>query len=174
MTRFLAFALLLSCSVATAEAQKVGYVDSDDILSRLTDYQTAQQEVDRLAQQWQAELDRMKREIEEAERDFAARELLYTEEERAAARQAIEALRRERDGYRTRHFGPTGELFKEQQQRMRPVQERVLEAIEAVAEEDGYEYVFDRAGEFLFLYAAAKHDLSDRVLDELGVPVTGN
>ena len=172
--RLIALALVALCTAAQPAAQKVGYVDSDAILSRLTDYQTAQQEVDRLAQEWQSELDRMKREIEEAERDFEARELLYTDEERTAAQQAIEALRRERDSYRSRHFGPTGELFKEQQQRMRPVQERVLEAIEVVAEEDGYEYVFDRAGEFLFLYAAVKHDLSDRVLDELGVPVTGN
>ena len=172
--RLFALALLALTTAAAPAAQKVGYVDSEEILRQLTDYQTAQQEVDRLAQQWQGELDQMGRDIEEAERDFAARELLYTEEERTAARQAITAQRRERDQYRTRYFGPDGELFREQQQRMRPVQERVLEAVEAVAEEDGYEYVFDRAGEFLFLYAAPKHDLSDRVLDELGVAVTGN
>lgn len=172
--RLFAFALLALCSAAAPAAQKVGYVDSEEILSQLTDYQTAQQEVDRLAQEWQRELDQLGRDIEEAERDFAARELLYTDEERTAARQAITALRRERDQFRNKYFGPDGDLFREQQQRMRPVQERVLEAVEAVAEEDGYEYVFDRAGEFLFLYAAPKHDLSDRVLDELGVAITGN
>ena len=172
--RLAAFALLAVCAAAAPAAQKVGYVDSEEILRQLTDYQTAQQEVDRLAQQWQSELTRMATEIEEAESDFAARELLYTDEERTGARQAIAQQRRERDLYRDKHFGPDGDLFREQQQRMRPVQERVLEAVETVAEEDGYEYVFDRAGEFLFLYAAPKHNLSDRVLDELGVAITGN
>ena len=174
MMRLATFALLALCSAAAPSAQKVGYVDSEEILRQLTDYQTAQQEVDRLAQEWQRELDQMVQEIEEAERDFAARELLYTEEERTVARQAITAQRRARDLYRDKRFGPSGDLFTEQQQRMRPVQERVLEAVEAVAEEDGYEYVFDRAGEFLFLYAAPKHNLSDRVLDQLGVAITGN
>jgi outer membrane protein len=51
------------------------------------------------------------------------------------------------------------------------VQERVLVAIEKIAQEGSYDYVFDRSGDFLFLYARDRFDLSDLVLDELGVGV---
>ncbi|MFW5973470.1 MAG: OmpH family outer membrane protein, partial [Bacteroidota bacterium] len=52
---------------------------------------------------------------------------------------------------------------------MRPIQERILVAIEEVATREGYDYVFDRKGDFLFMYARDQHDLSDDVLAELGI-----
>ena len=71
--------------------------------------------------------------------------------------------------YRRRQFGPEGELFRQEQQLLRPIQERVLEATETIAEEGDYDFVFDRSGDFLFLYANDTHNLTDLVLDELGV-----
>lgn len=54
---------------------------------------------------------------------------------------------------------------------MRPIQDRILTAIEEVATEEGYDYVFDKAGDFLFLFTRSQYDLSDRVLEELGIDV---
>jgi outer membrane protein len=165
-------ALLIMGGPAEAQ-QRLGYVDSDFILERIPEYQTAQQELDRLAQQWQSQLADLKTEIEELEQDFIARELLYTDEERTRRRAAITDRRREHDNLRTRYFGPDGELFREQTRLLRPVQERVLEAIEIVARDGNYDYVFDKSGDFLFLYARTQHDLSDRVLEELGIDTAG-
>jgi outer membrane protein len=153
--------------------QRIGYVDSAYILSRVPEYATAQQTLDRQAQQWQNDLDQRRTEIEEMERDFSARELLYTDAERDRRRREISDRRRESDALRLRYFGPEGELFREQNRLMRPVQERVLEAIEAVARDGNYDYVFDKSGDYLFLFARAQHDLSDRVLDELGIEAAG-
>nr|WP_243664089.1 OmpH family outer membrane protein [Rhodothermus marinus] len=52
---------------------------------------------------------------------------------------------------------------------LRPIQERVLEAIETVARDEGYDYVLDKAAAPMLLYAPPEHDLSDRVLAELNV-----
>ena len=52
---------------------------------------------------------------------------------------------------------------------MRPLQERLMKAIEAVASEDGYDYIFDKNGDYLFLFAREQYDLSDRVLEEMGI-----
>lgn len=153
---------------ATAQ-QSIAYIDSEAILQRMPEFQTAQQELDRLATQWQAEVTALDREADELADRFAAREILYTEAERTAALAVIEAKRTERDALRTRYFGPEGELFREQQARLRPAQERLLAAVEIVAEEGGYDYVFDRAGDYVFLYTRPRHNLTDRVLDELGV-----
>ena len=84
------------------------------------------------------------------------------DEEIARAEQQLEDQRRA-------YFGPEGELFKEQQNLMRPIQERVLAAVEEVATREGYDYVFDKSGDFLFMFAREQYDLSNQVLEELGI-----
>lgn len=169
-TLVLALVAVLAAPLAAAQ-QKIGYIDSSRILERMPDYQSVQQEIERTATQWQAEVAALETEVEEMESDFAARQLLYTPEESQLRRGEIEAKRQERDALRRRYFGPEGELFREQQNRLRPVQERILVAVETIASEGNYDYVFDRSGDFLFLFAASRYDLTDLVLDELGIGV---
>lgn len=173
--RFVLSLLLLALAApATGAQQKIGFVDSEVILRQLPEYQTARQQVDRAAAEWQAEMDAMAREIDALEQEFAARELLYTPEDRERRRTEIETRRTEMAQYRRRQFGPDGELFRQEQQALRPIQERVLEAVEVIAEEGDYDYVFDRGGDLLFLYARDAHNLTDLVLDELGVDAVGS
>ncbi len=164
--------LVLSVAVPAMAQQRIAYVDSEFLLDQITEYRTAQSNLDRLAQQWQGELDQLQREVDELVRDFEARELLFTDEERDRKRQEIVAKEQELESRRIQRFGPEGELFREQQRQMRPIQERVLEAIDQVARDEDYDFVFDRSGDFLFLYAKTDHDISDLVLDELGIETT--
>ena len=175
MRSILAFFVLatLLTGPSVAAQQKIGFVDSQVILQRLPEYQTARQQVDRSAAEWQAELDAMAREIDELEREYEARELLYTPEDRERKRTEIETRQTEMAQFRRRHFGADGELFRQEQQALRPIQERILEAMETIAEEGDYDYVFDRSGDFLFLYARDTYNLTDLVLDELGVDTRG-
>ncbi|MEM6328412.1 MAG: OmpH family outer membrane protein [Bacteroidota bacterium] len=159
---------LLASGVASAQ-MRIAHVDTEAVLTRLPEFQSAQQEVDRLTSQYLAEVDALVREGETLEQEFLARELLYTDQERQAKQDEIAAKKQEADALRRRYFGPDGELVRQQKQTLRPIQERVLDAVETVADEAGYDYVFDRAGEVVFLYAKSQHDLTDRVLDELGV-----
>lgn len=149
--------------------QKIGYVDSQYILEQMPEYATVQQKLDRLEQQWEQELKQMRQEIDKMFQEYQARELLYTEAERRRKREEImreeEALR----AFRRNHFGPEGELYRQQQQLMRPIQEKILEAIEEVAQREGYDYIFDKSGDFLFLFAREEHNISDLVLEELNV-----
>jgi outer membrane protein len=167
----LAAATLAALAPAAAAQQKLGYIDSDVVLERMPEYRTVQQEIDRLAATWQAEVDALAREADALEAEFAAREILYTDEERDRQLAAVAAKRQEHDALRRRYFAAEGELFREQQARLRPVQERLLAAIEAVAADGEYDFVFDRAGDYLFLYARPRHDLTDLVVDELGLGV---
>ena len=169
-TLVLTLLALVALPIAQAQ-QKIGFIDSNRVLDRLPEFQTAQQEVDRIGQQWQAEVAALDAEVQQMEADFSARTLLYTPEERVRRRAEIDAKYQERDALRRRYFGPDGELFREQQNRLRPVQERVLVAVETVAADGNYDYVFDRAGDYVFLFTQARYDLTDLVLDELGVGV---
>lgn len=151
--------------------QRIGYVDSQYILDNLPEYATVQQKLDQLEKQWREEIQQKREEVRSLEEEFRAWELLYTEEERAQKQEEIEQARQEVEQLRERYFGPEGELYSRQQELMRPIQERILEAVESVATAEGYDYVFDRKGEALFMFARDTHDLSDQVLRELGINV---
>jgi outer membrane protein len=151
--------------------QKIGYVDSEYILDRLPEYATVQQKLDQLERQWREEITEARRTVDELRQEFQARELLYTEEERARKKEEITEARRDVETLRQRYFGPDGELYARQEELMRPIQERVLAAVEEVATGEGYDYVFDKGGDYVFMYARDQYDLSDRVLRELGIDV---
>lgn len=163
--------LLVPLINVAAAQQRIGYVDSEYILSRTPEFTNVQQQVDRLAQQWREELETERRQLDEMFREYQARELLYTQEERQRRRDDIVRAEEELERRRMRYFGPEGELFQQQDNLMRPIQERVLEAIENVATREGYDYVFDRKGDFLFMFAREQFDLSDAVLAELGIDI---
>ncbi|GIV60879.1 OmpH family outer membrane protein [Rhodocaloribacter litoris] len=178
MKRASYFALILGAclgfGIPAAEAQqRIGYVDSDYILEQVPEYRTIQNQVDRLTQEWEAELKQKQEEVEALFREYQARELLYTNEERKRKQEEIMRAEEEVERLRMRYFGPDGELFQQQEQLMRPLQERILAAIEQVATREGYDYVFDRAGDFIFLFAREQYNLSDRVLEELGIDTAG-
>lgn len=152
--------------------QKIAYIDSEYIYSSVPEFATAQQSLDRMVQQWESELRQKQEEVDEQFRQYQARELLYTQDERQRQQEEITAAEEEVERLRFLYFGPEGELFKQQEQILKPLQERVLIAIEEIAVAEDYDYVFDRSGDFIFLYTTDRHDLSLEVLDKLGVEIT--
>ena len=168
-TLSLIFLALLSVAASARAQQKIGYVDSEMILSHVPEYATVQQNLDRLGADWNAEMTRLQREIDDAFQEYQSRELLYTAEERKDKQEEIIRKEEELEQYRIRHFGPEGELFKQQEQLMRPIQERILEAVDEVASSGGYDYVLDKSGSTIFLFYRDQYDLSIEVLEEMGI-----
>lgn len=175
MKRYL-LVLLLACLVGGALSpgfaqQRIGYFDSDRVLERMPEYQTMQQELNRLVSQRQQEVDEAYGEVEVLRSEFSARELLLTDEERSSQLDGIRASEQEAEVLRRRYFGAEGEVFQEQQQRLQPIQARIIEAIDEIAEERNFDYVFDRSGDYLFLYARAQYDITEDVMDKLGIGI---
>ena len=165
------FAGLFGLTDSAQAQQKIGYIDSEYILEQTPEYATIQQNIDRMAQEWQAEVDQKRDDAQQLFEEYQARELLYTNEERQRKQEEIMRAEEEAERLRSDYFGPEGRLFSEQSRLMEPLQERILEAVEEVAGEEGYDYVFDKKGDFLFLYAPDQFNLSDDVLRELGIDV---
>ena len=166
--------LLLALAVPSQAQQRIAFIDSDAILNRIPEYATIQQQIDRLAADWEGELEDRRNQVDEMFQEYQSRELLYTNEERRKKREEIMREEEDIERLRMKYFGPDGDLFVEQDKLMRPLQERILAAVEEVATSEGYDYVFDRSGDFLFLYAREQHDIGDRVLEELGIEVDAN
>ncbi len=161
--------LLLLPEQQAAAQQKIGYIDSDVIMQEIPEYTGIRQRLETIAQNWKEEIDEMQVEIERLKQDFEAREILFTPDIRRQRQREIDQKIREREQYINRRFGPDGDYFRQQEELLEPLQQRILEAVVKVAERDGFDHVFDRAGDYLFLYSRTRWDISRDVLEELGI-----
>jgi outer membrane protein len=146
---------------------KVGYVDSDTILDNLPDAEDARQKIDAFIQEWQTELNRMECEIEAKRDEFDTRKLIMTEQTSKEMEQEIENLEKAMADFKSKKFGPNGEVFQKQDELMKPIQNKVFITIQQIALEEDLDFVFDRSGDMLFLYAKEEYDLTARVLERL-------
>jgi outer membrane protein len=161
-------ATLLCSSLALGQA-KIGFVSTDAIMKQLPDAQDAQKQLDQLVVDWQAELNRMQQDWQKKYDDYEKRKLIMTEQRRADAEKEMRDLDTRIADFRNKKFGQSGDLFAKQNELMKPVQDRVFKAIQEVAVEEAYDYVFDKSGEILLMYANIKFDLTLKVLAKLNV-----
>ena len=158
--------ILLIPSISFAQL-KVGYVDSDTIMDNLPDVQDARQKLDAMIQEWQNEIKEMETKLKAKKDDYEKRKLIMTEQTSTEALAEITKLEKEITDYRDKRFGANGELFQKQNELMKPIQNKIFITIQEVALEDDLDFVFDRSGDILFLYAKTEYDLTARVLERL-------
>lgn len=162
--------VIFSALVAPLAAQKVGYIDSDLILSKMPEYKSAQKQLDELAAKWQDEAAQMQAKLDQMYKDFKNEEALLTSEQKKIKEDAIVKKEAELFKFREEKFGTTGELFKQREALIKPVQDKLYEAVQKVAKAEGLDFIFDKAGGVLMLYANPKYDKTFEVMEMLGIP----
>jgi len=160
----ISFSILSSFSFAQL---KIGYVDSDTIMDNSPDMQDARQKIDALIQEWQTELRRMENELKAKQDDYEKRKLIMTEQTSSEALAEIAKLQKEIGDYRDKKFGANGELFQKQNELMKPIQNKVFTIIQQIATEEELDFVFDRSGDIVFLFAKPDYDLTSKVIERL-------
>lgn len=172
MKKSIIFTLFISILLTSTFAQKIGYVNSKDVMSKMNEYNNAQKEINSVSEKWQQELEKQYQTIEEKYRDYQKNEVIMPEDVRKERQEEIFKLEREAKEYREKKFGYNGELFQLQDTKVKPVQEKVMKAVEAVAVKKRVDFVFDKAaGDVNWLYTNAIFDLTEDVKKELGVDV---
>ncbi len=156
-------------SISTFGQLKIGYVDSDTIMDKLPDAQDAQKRLDAMIAEWQEELSKMEDEWQQKYDDYENQKLIMSDQKRSEVEKELVALENKISNYRQQKFGPTGELFKKQTELMEPVQNKVFNIIQEVAEEQDLDFVFDRSGDIIFLYAKDEYDITPLVLEKLQI-----
>ncbi|MEM7374033.1 MAG: OmpH family outer membrane protein [Bacteroidota bacterium] len=174
MKQVLSLIALLALTVSFGYAQKVAYVDSKYILEKIPEYNTAQEEVERISEKWQEDLEEQYQSIEQLYADYQAQEVLLPEDVKQEKQEEIFQAERAAKEYREKKFGYEGELFTLQESKVRPIQDRVFRAVETISKRKRFDLVFDKAGEVTWLYTNATYDLSNDVLEELGYEVEKN
>lgn len=150
-------------------AQKIGYIDSNFILSKMPDFNKVQQEMDKYATAWQKEIEQLQQESDKLKQDFRAEEVLLTEQMKKKRQSEIAKKEAELRDYQQKVFGYEGMMFKRRQELMRPVQDEVFEAVEKVSKSKGVQIMFDKSGDLVMIYTNPVHDYTEYVLEALGL-----
>jgi outer membrane protein len=169
MKNFILFIFLLLAGLNQAFSQKWGYVDTEYILGKIPEYKEAQDEINTLSLSWQQEIANMYKEIEGMYNKLQAEEVLLTKEMRDERMAEIKAKEEEVKEYHKKVFGFEGLFFLKKKELIKPVQDRVFEAVEKVAKDNRLQMVFDKSGELVLIYTDPIHDYTDYVLEELGL-----
>lgn len=165
----LAITLLLAVvSVVAASAQKFALVDMEYIFKNMPAYEMANEQLNQLSLRWQKEVEAKGKEAEEMYQTYLADKVFLTEAQIKKREEEIVAKEKEATELRYKYFGPEGELYQKRQTLLKPVQDDVYNAIKKVAEERGYQAVFDRASASDIVYASPRIDISNDVLAKLG------
>ncbi len=167
------FFLLAILTIVDVEAQnqKFGYFESDFILSNIPEYSGIEQRLQLLSDSWKQELFEMDSEIEELEEDYAAKEILYTDDIREEKKLEIRQKKSQRDTFLNNKFGPDGEYIQNQNELLEPIMRQIFTAVSEVAKKQGFDYVFDRSGDIYLVYARSEWNLNDAILIELGIDI---
>jgi outer membrane protein len=166
-TRILSLTIFLLLSSISYSQLKIGYVDSDALLNQMLDAKDARQQLDQLIQEWQSELNQMDREWKTKYDDYEKRKLIMSDQSRAEMESDLIKLEQKITEFREKKFGTNGELFQKQDELMKPVQNKLFTAIKEVAEDENLDFVLDRSGDILILYAKEQYDITNLVLEKL-------
>ena len=168
MKKFSCVMLLLIAFVIPSSAQmKIGYINSEAIMQQLPEAQDAQKQLDALSTDWQTELTKMQTDLQHRFEDYDKKKLVMSDKRRAEIEKELQDLERKMVDYRTAKFGANGELFSKQNELMKPVQDKLFKAVKDIADEGGYDYVFDKSSTTLLVYSNEKNDLTSKVLAKL-------
>ena len=166
---FLILLLFILASAPVLSQLKIGFVDSDTIMDKLPDVQDARQKLDAMIRDWQTELRNLEAEYKKKKDDFDKRNLVLTDQTRNEAKKELADLEKSISDFRDKKFGSKGELFQKQDEIMKPLQNKIFNVIQEIADEDDLDFVFDRSGDIMLLYAKPEYDLTARVLERLQV-----
>lgn len=164
---FLIAISILLISLRVDAQLKIGYVDSDTIMKEYADAQDAQKKLDGLIAEWQAQLTKLDREFKARYDDYEKRKLIMSEQKRVDTEKELVRLEDNIAKFRQEKFGANGELFKKQEEIMKPIQNKIFNVIKEYSQKEGFDFVFDRSGDILFLYAKEDYDITLKIIEKL-------
>ena len=149
-------------------AQKFAYVDTDYILNNIPEFTQAQDKLDEISKQWQAEIEGIYAEVDKMYRDYQTQEVLLTDEMKKKREEAIIAKEKSAKDLQKKRFGPEGDLYGKRQELIQPIQDKVYDAIQQLAANSKYAVILDSSSDLIMLYSSPNLDKSDKVLENMG------
>ena len=168
MRKYLFIALLLLV-LAPVQAQKYACVNTDYIMRNMPEYSQALNKINKYIEEWQQELQNKQQEVDELRQQYQQEAYLLPDNLKQRRQDEIHNKETELRALQRQRFGTEGDLEQKRAELLKPVQDRVYNAIERVAREKNYAFVFDKSASATVLYVSEKYDISNQVLEMLGI-----
>ena len=163
---------LLACMLGfgiVGFSQKYAIIDTRYILDKMPDYKEAQKQLDEIAAGWQKEIDAKQVELDRMYKDYEGEQVMLTEELRKKREDQLFNKEKDLRDQQRKRFGFEGDLFKKRQELIKPIQDKVYNAVQKMAVGRGYDFVLDKSEGITVIFADPKLDRSEDVLRNLGV-----
>jgi outer membrane protein len=162
--------LLLISFISTAVvAQRYAIVDSKYILDKMPDYKAAQAKLDGFSEQWQIEIEQKQIALDKMYKDFDAEQIMLTDALKKKREDELYSKEKEVRDLQKKRFGFEGDLFRKRQELIKPIQDKVYNAIQKLAVEKLYDFILDKSEGITVIFADPKLDKSDDVLKNMGI-----
>lgn len=161
------FALILGV-VGASNAQKFALIDMDYILKNVSSYETAQEQLEVVSKKWQAEIEKQQQEVKKMYQTYQSDLVFLSAEQKTKRENAIVEKEKALQELNRKYFGPEGELFKQRETLIKPIQDDIYNAVKQISEAKGYQLIIDRASAESVIFASPRIDISNEVLQKLG------
>lgn len=163
--------ILFSCLVINSGlfAQRYAVIDSKYILEKLPEYKAAQEKLDQFSEQWQQEIDKKSAALDKMYKDYDAEKVMLSDDLKKKREDEIFNADKDLKDLQRKRFGYEGDIFKKRQELIKPIQDRVYNAVQKLAVSKLYDFILDKSEGITVIFADPKLDKSDDVLRELGV-----
>ncbi|MDR2815864.1 MAG: OmpH family outer membrane protein [Proteiniphilum sp.] len=165
---FFLIGIFMALAVGNTYAQRYALIDMEYILKRIPAYESANKQLESFSQQWQNEVDKEVETVDAMYKKYQTDLTFLAGDEKTKRENEIVAKENAIQELRNKYFGAQGELFKKQEELIKPIQNDIYEAVKAVSTESGYAIVIDRASATSIIFASPGIDISDQVLSRLG------
>ena len=159
---------VITLSSFSVSAQKFAYVDTDYILTKIPDFVQAEEKINEFSAAWQTEIENAYADVEQMYRTYQSEQVLLTAEMKAKREEAIIDKEKSVQALQQKYFGPKGELYKKRQDLIKPIQDRIFDAVQQLAAINKYSIIFDASSDLIMLYSNPDLDKSDKILELMG------
>ncbi len=165
--KLLVMAMILMVSTTLSAQQKYGYIYSEKVFKSIPEYNNAIAQLEESAKQASEKGEEMIEEVKQEYSNYLRYRDNMSQSQRRTTEQALIAKEKAATGYEDKFFGEDGEMSKIQKQLMDPIEARVVEAVNAIAQEGGYDMIFDLSNVRATIYQSPKLDLTNMVIERL-------
>ena len=167
MKKFIICALCAICGFTTANAQaKFGHVNTQEIIQAMPEFTTARTDIEKLTQQYEADLKSMQDELQKKAEAFEKEEATLPENIKTRRNQELQDLyQRIQQTYQDNQQA----LAKAQQEKMQAITTKMLDAIKAVGQAGGYVYIMEMGAGIPYISTTLSTDVTAQVKQKLGL-----
>jgi outer membrane protein len=171
MKKVVLFCVLLMGVLNYSIAQRYAYVDTQYILDKMPEYAAAQLELDKVSEQWEKEIEILFQDVDKKRKDYESEAILLPAEIKKQREKEITDAELKAKDMQKKRFGVGGDLFMKREELIKPIQDKIFNAIQEVSVERNYAFVFDISNQSNLLFADPKYNMSDQVLRKMGIKI---